>query len=120
MNIAGWPRRIGALFIDYFIASLSASAITGVSYYKAQGAEVLWPVLAFFVEVSLMTGLLNYSIGKRVFGIHLIREDGSPVGFPRAALRTFLVCLVVPVLIQSEYQRGLQDVAAGTMVVRNS
>lgn len=120
MNIAGWPRRIGALFIDWFIALLSAAALTGSSLTNSDGASPFWPLIAFFIEVSLMTWLLGYSIGKRVFGIHLVREDGLPIGFPRAVLRTFLVCLVLPVLIQSEHQRGLQDVAAGTMVVRNS
>lgn len=118
MTIAGWPRRIGALFVDFFVAALSASALTGVSMYEAQGAEVLWPVLAYFVEVSLMTGLLSYSIGKRVFGLRILREDGSPIGLPRAVLRTALVCLVFPVLLQTQYQRGLQDVATNSIVVR--
>ncbi len=120
MNIAGWPRRIGALFIDWIIAVLSSSALTGSSLTNSGDTNPFWPLLAFFVEVSLITGLLSYSIGKRIFGIHIIREDGGPIGFPRAVLRTALVCLVLPVLIQSEHQRGLQDVATGSMVVRNT
>jgi uncharacterized RDD family membrane protein YckC len=117
VTIAGWPRRIGALFIDWIIAMFSAAAISGTSISDPQ-ANPFWPLAAFFVEVSLITGLLGYSIGKRVFGIRVIRQDGSPIGFPRAVLRTALVCLVIPVLIQSEHQRGLQDVATGSMVAR--
>ncbi len=120
MTIAGWPRRIGALFVDWFIALLSASAFTGSSLTNSGDSSPFWPLLAFFVEVSLVTGLLSYSIGKRVFGIRIIREDGGPIGFPRAVLRTALVCLVLPVLIQSEHQRGLEDVLTGSMVVRNT
>ena len=119
MTIAGWPRRIGALFIDWFIALLSSAAITGTSIAGSSEASPFWPLGVFFVEVTLMTGLLGYSIGKRALGIKIIREDGSPVGFPRAALRTALVCLVFPALINTDQQRGLQDVAAGTMVVRS-
>lgn len=118
MTIAGWPRRIGALFIDWFIALLSAAVVTGATLTDSGSSSPFWPLLAFFVEVSLVTGLLSYSIGKRVFSIRIIRQDGSPIGFPRAVLRTALVCLVFPVLIQTDHQRGLQDVAAGTMVVR--
>lgn len=119
MTIAGWPRRIGALFIDWFIALLSAAAITGSGITDSGDASPFWPLGVFFVEVSLVTGLLGYSIGKRVMGIKIIREDGSPIGFPRAVLRTALVCLVFPALINTDQQRGLQDVAAGTMVVRS-
>ena len=72
----------------------------------------------FFVEVSLITGLLGYSIGKRVVGLKVVREDGSPIGFARAMLRTALVSLVLPALINTEQRRGLQDIAAGSMVVR--
>ena len=118
MTIAGWPRRIGALFIDWFVALLSAAAITGTSIGGSSEASPFWPLGVFFVEVSLMTGLLGYSIGKRIMGIKVIREDGSTVGFPRAVLRTALVCLVFPALINTDQQRGLQDLAAGSMVVR--
>lgn len=119
MTIAGWPRRIGALFVDWFIALLSAAAITGTQIGSTSDANPFWPVGAFFVEVSLVTGLLGYSIGKRVFGIKVIREDGSPIGFLHAVLRTALVCLVFPALINTDQQRGLQDLAAGSMVVRS-
>ncbi len=118
MTIAGWPRRIGALFVDWFIALLSTAAITGAPIVGSSNTNPFIPVGVFFVEVGLITGLLSYSIGKRVFGIKIIGTDGGPIGLVRALIRTALVCLVFPPLIQSEYQRGLQDVAAGSMVVR--
>lgn len=117
MTIAGWPRRIGALFIDWFIAVLSAAAITGNPIGGSGDSSPFWPLGVFFVEVSLMTGLLGYSIGKRALGVKVIREDGSPIGFPRAVLRTALLCLVFPALINTEQQRGLHDLAAGSMAV---
>lgn len=118
MTIAGWPRRAGALFIDWFIALLSTAAITGTSISGSSADNPFWPLGIFFVEVSLLTGLLGYSIGKRVFGIKIVRQDGSPIGLSRAVLRTALLCLVFPALINTDQQRGLQDLAAGSMVVR--
>ena len=119
MTIAGWPRRIGALFVDWFIALLSAAALTGSQIGGSNDASPFWPLGAFFIEVSLVTGLLGYSIGKRVFGLKVVREDGSPIGFGRAVIRTALLCLVFPALINTDQQRGLHDLAAGSMAVRS-
>jgi uncharacterized RDD family membrane protein YckC len=40
------------------------------------------------------------------------------VGIPRAALRTLLLCLVIPAVVFDPDQRGAHDKAAGTVVVR--
>ena len=45
-------------------------------------------------------------------------QDGAPIGLPRAALRTLLLCLLIPALIWDRAGRGLHDKAAGTVVVR--
>ncbi len=44
--------------------------------------------------------------------------DGGPVGLARAALRTVLLCLVIPAVVWDRDGRGLHDRAAGTAVVR--
>lgn len=117
MTIAGWPRRILALFIDWFVALLSVAALTG-STIGSQDVNAAWPLAAFFVEVSLVTGLMGYSIGKRVAGIKVIGYNGGRIGFARSVLRTALLCLVLPALVNTDEQRGLHDLAAGSMVVR--
>ena len=40
------------------------------------------------------------------------------IGLLRAALRTLLLCLLIPALIWDRDGRGLHDKAAGTVVVR--
>ena len=44
--------------------------------------------------------------------------EGTPAGFGRAAIRSGLLILVIPVLITDEHGRGYHDRAAGTVLVR--
>ncbi|MGI8537735.1 MAG: RDD family protein [Mycobacteriales bacterium] len=114
----GWGRRIGALVIDWFVALLTVAALTRQPLLDGGGgASAFWPLLAFWVEVSLPTGLLGVSLGKRIVGLAVIDAAGGPAGLVRAMLRTALVCLVIPPLVMTAQRRGLQDLAAGTAVV---
>ncbi|MDO9380248.1 MAG: RDD family protein [Nocardioidaceae bacterium] len=115
-TVAGWPRRIGALVIDWFVALLTVSLLTGTPVYGADQSSSWYPLLAFWLEVTLLTGLLGFSIGKRICGVVVVGPDGGPIGIPRAAARTALVCLVFPAFVTNREKRGLQDVAAGSVV----
>lgn len=118
MNIASWPRRIGALFIDWFIAVFTSAGIARTHVLPASPLENLIVTGFFVVEVGILTGLLGASIGKRVMGIAVVNEQGGAIGIPRALLRSALICLVIPVLLQTDHRRGLHDVAAGSIVIR--
>ena len=60
----------------------------------------------------------GFTIGKRLTRLRVIRLDGhQPVGFSRALIRTVLLMLVVPAMIMDRDLRGLQDKAAGTVVI---
>lgn len=115
--LAGWPRRIIALFVDWFVALLSVSLITGAPLFGGDTNPWL-NLLAFFVEVTVLTALLGYSIGQRLTGVAIARLDGGRIDPVRAALRTALICLIVPPLVNDEYQRGLHDRAAGSVAIR--
>jgi uncharacterized RDD family membrane protein YckC len=109
-------RRIGALFIDWIIAALSAAAVTGSAYAGSGAANSFIPLAAFFVEVSLLTGLLGTTIGKRIFGLRVEGPDGRGIGLLRAMVRTALLCLVIPALVMTDDKRGLHDLAARSRV----
>ncbi len=123
-SVAGWSRRFGALLIDW----LACSVITIAFFYHphpGHTADVLlqqrlWTPLVFGVEDFLLTALTGFTIGKRLLGIRVARLDGQPVGFPRAFIRTVLLMLVVPAMMMDRDLRGLQDKAAGTVVIRAS
>lgn len=121
-SIAGWSRRFGALLIDWFICSLIAIAFL---YHPTTGhaANVLvepraWTPVVFLAQDWLLTATAGFTIGKRLTRLRVIRLDGhQPVGFSRALIRTVLLMLVVPAMIMDRDLRGLQDKAAGTVVI---
>ncbi len=118
MQTVSLGRRLGALFIDWIIAALSGVAVAGVSYPPKDPKENLIITGIFIVEVALLTGLLGFSIGKRIFGLKVENVDGRPIGVGRAVIRTALVCLVIPAIVMTDDQRGLHDLAAGSRVIR--
>src|SRR5918999_1065416 len=115
-SVAGYGRRLGALFIDWVVALLSATIVA-----EALGRELtrgsLWPLAAFGVEVWLLTALFGLSIGKRICGLRVVRLDGRPVGPLWALVRTALLLVVVPALLWDRDYRGLHDRVANTVVV---
>jgi len=67
----------------------------------------------------ILVATLGTTIGHRLFGLRVVRDDGStPVGFVKAAIRTFMIALVIPAVVWDENGRGLHDRAAGTRLLR--
>jgi len=125
-SVAGWSRRLGALLIDWFACSAIAIAFLyhpSVGHYSDVLVQPkLWTPVIFGVQDFLLTGLTGVTIGKRLLGVRVIRVDTGPVGpvgLARAFVRTLLLLLVVPAMMMDRDLRGLQDKAAGTIVVRS-
>ena len=117
---AGFGRRVVAILIDW-IASLLVVRLLfpGMEYPGNDSAIAILGV--FYLEVTVFTWLIGSSFGQRIMGIAVIRVGGGRLGLPAIALRTFLVCLVIPALVYDSQGRGLHDRAAGTQaVMRNS
>ena len=51
MQTVSLGRRLGALFIDWIIAALTAAAVTGSAYSGSDASNSFIPLAAFFVEV---------------------------------------------------------------------
>ncbi len=117
MELAGLGRRIIALFIDWIVAALSVAAFANVSYPPKSPLENLIITGGYIVEVGLLVGLLGYSIGKRVVGIRVENPNGRPPGVLKGVARTFLICLIIPPLVQNKEGRGLHDVLTNTRQV---
>lgn len=103
-------RRVLALCIDW-----AASYAVAAAFFGGSQISIL---LVFAVEQILLVGLVGFGLGHRIAGLKVRRLDGGPVGIPRAALRTLLLCLVIPAVVFDLDQRGLHDKAAGTVVTR--
>ncbi len=67
----------------------------------------------------LLVSTLGTTIGHRIVGIKVVREDGrSPLGLVGGAIRTVLLALIVPALFTDPEGRGYHDRAAHTRLVR--
>lgn len=115
--VAGWGRRIVALFVDWF-ASLLVANLVAAYVDVSTDTERLLPLLVFFVEVTLFTAVAGASFGQLAARIAIARLDGRRVNLLQAAVRTFLICLVVPPVVFNRDNRGLHDLAVGTIALR--
>lgn len=113
-------RRLVALLIDWVLAMLIARIVFGVDTTKP--AQNVWEASAalviYVVMVTLLVGLLGFSIGKRLLGLRVINTSGRPIGIARALIRTALLVLILPAILMTDDKRGLHDLAAGSKEIR--
>jgi uncharacterized RDD family membrane protein YckC len=114
--VATWRRRIAALFLDWIPSLMVASLLQGALGLTPDQASFL-PLVVFFLEATVFTALVGGSFGQVATRIAVVRLDGRPLGLLRPALRTLLICLVVPPVVFNQDNRGLHDLAVGTIVV---
>jgi uncharacterized RDD family membrane protein YckC len=116
-SVAGWGRRIAALFLDWIASSLVAAA---VSSYADLGSDLarLLPMLVFLAEVTLFTGFMSASFGQLALRVVVVRLDRRRVTILNALVRTVLICLVIPPVVFNRDNRGLHDLAVGTIALR--
>ncbi|MFE3113553.1 RDD family protein [Kitasatospora indigofera] len=114
-SLAGPGRRIGALFVDGWLVALIAY---GLVSHGDQGHANLWTTPIFFLVTVLLLATTGTTMGKRLFGLRVVRLDGRRASIPQVMLRTLLLCLAVPALVWDRDTRGLHDKAVGTVEVR--
>jgi uncharacterized RDD family membrane protein YckC len=116
----------GAFTVALAAISYAASVITGhtVTWSKSDilvaAAFVVWA----FVYFAYPWSLSGKSLGMAVLGIRVVAEDGTAVGWRRAAVRTLALPLsflllglgLVGIVLQRQ-NRALHDFIAGTAVI---
>lgn len=108
-SIARWGRRILALCIDWAIAM-------GVAWLLLRGNP--WGSLIVFVVIQMiMVGFFGRGIGHWILGMQVQKLNGKPVNILDGLVRTVLVGVVIPPLIQDADQRGLHDKACKSVLV---
>jgi uncharacterized RDD family membrane protein YckC len=115
-----------ALFVDWTIATLVAVVIFNPSapgIFELVSALPGWAQPAIFALMNLLlVSTTGHTIGHRLLGLQvraLRSGPDEPVGFARGAIRTLLLCLVIPAVVGDADGRGLHDRAAGTVIVRS-
>ena len=71
----------------------------------------------FLLEVTLFTAVAGASFGQLAVRMLVVRLDGRPVTVLHALVRTLLICLVIPPVVFNRDNRGLHDLAVGTVTV---
>jgi uncharacterized RDD family membrane protein YckC len=114
--MATFGRRLIALVIDWALCTLVASLF--VDDLRTNP----WPQLGVFVLVNVFfLGLFGQTPGMAVLRIRCISiVDGGAIGLPRAVVRSVLLALVIPALINDGNGRGLHDRAARSVVIRRT
>ena len=121
-SVAGFGRRTGALFIDWFVAlglvTLLSSGRLGLGAPPGNASASGWStLLVFLLLITLLTWLAQATIGQRVLGIGVVVMSGGRIGPLRSLLRSALICLVVPAVVYDRDGRGLHDKVANTIVL---
>ncbi|MGH3343612.1 MAG: RDD family protein [Carbonactinosporaceae bacterium] len=109
-SIASFPRRLGAIIVDWLLCVAIARGLLGGGAFTTLGI--------FALENLLLVGTLGVTVGMRLAGVRVARPDG---GVPRVwavVVRTALLCLAVPAMLWDRDHRGLHDRASGTAVLR--
>ena len=133
---APFALRCGALLIDYIalaaivvFGTLIARMLGGGARTAGNSAETLAFLIALlfaFLNLGVLPGLTGVTLGKWATGLRIERNDGAQIGIGRAILRHFvgyplsfllfgLGFLVATFTVRG---RGLHDIIAGTIVVR--
>jgi uncharacterized RDD family membrane protein YckC len=133
---APFPLRCGALLIDYIAlvsivvsGTLLARMLGGggrAAGTSAETAGILLAVAIAIFNLGIIPGLTGLTLGKWATGLRIERSDGGPPGIGRALLRHFigyplsfaLLGLGFLIAAVTVHGRGLHDMIAGTIVVR--
>lgn len=125
---AGVGRRLVALVLDWFVSMAVASLFWPEAGRAGLFAAQPWATLAVYAgSTALFVALLGHTLGHRLLGLRVapvvtraetrLAGAGAP-GLFAGAVRTGLLCLVIPAVVWDRDGRGLHDVAARTVVVR--
>lgn len=133
---APFSLRCGAILIDYVVLVAVIAFSTLISRLQGGGARtagsltetfgILLAILIAVLNLGLLPGLTGLTAGKWATGLRILRSDGRGIGIGRAFIRHFVgypisfvifgIGFIVAAL--SQRGRGLHDVIADTIVVR--
>lgn len=139
-SVARPGRRGLALVIDWLACLLISAALfpaAGGAVFSLVRGDPVATLAIFAVENVLLVGTIGHTLGHRVLNLRVrtapaalsaptaveaaetrTSDPGRPPGLLRAAVRTALLLLVVPAVVQDADGRGLHDRLAGTLIVR--
>ncbi|HZA74632.1 MAG TPA: RDD family protein [Propionibacteriaceae bacterium] len=116
-SLATWRARIVALLVDWAACMAVAVLLFSTEVLTGSGWRSWMILTTFFIQSTLLSWLVGGSLGQVICRLAVVRLDRKPLGIARAVLRAALVSLALPALVIGPDRRGLQDLAAGTVVI---
>ncbi|WP_305044389.1 RDD family protein [Geoalkalibacter sp.] len=137
---AGFWLRVTAALIDVILVSLVQMVLGGLLGWAGRAALGPGPETTHLLVLTL--GLFNFALwqtykvfftgycgqtpGKMVLRIQVVREDGRPVGYPRAFVREVIGKFISGALLGIGFlmvafdrrKQGLHDRLAATLVIK--
>jgi uncharacterized RDD family membrane protein YckC len=125
-DYANLGSRIVAIIIDLIILSLVVVIIAlPLGLLAGLSAFMVLNVLVWLLYFTYFEGTSGQTLGKKIMGIKVVKENGDQPSFMDALIRTilriidgiafYLVGFIV--ILVSEKKQRLGDMAAGTIVV---
>ena len=138
-RLAGAGSRLAAFVIDFFIqiiiiAFISFGVLFGIFGYRfgtlanvagfALGFLIIsWFVVYFCYFIVLEQMMNGQSIGKKLFGLRVICDNGQPVGLAQSMIRNLFKSVLdifyigLFFIMFSPKHKRIGDIVAGTVVV---
>ena len=138
-RLAGAGSRLAAFVIDFtlqivFCLALAALILFGVYDYRfatlanvegfALGFLIIsWFVIYFCYFIICEMSMNGQSVGKKIFGLRVIRDNGQPVGLQQSLVRNLfravldIVYVGLLFILFSPKHKRIGDMVAGTVVV---
>jgi uncharacterized RDD family membrane protein YckC len=129
--VAGIVDVIALLVILALMTALfgeSSSTESGGASFELSGLPFIVTVALWFLYYLVPEMLTAKTLGKKLLGLRVVSEDGTPYGPGKAFLRNLLRLVdglpvlyllgVILVVVTPKHQR-IGDMAAGTLVVRD-
>ncbi|WP_420751169.1 RDD family protein [Rhodococcus sp. O3] len=118
-SLATTGKRVLALMIDWFTAMGVAMLLVGENPLESSNLSAYTLIVWFVVGVLCVT-LFSFTPGQYIAGLQVARVDAPKrVGIVRALSRQLLLVFIAPALVTDVDNRGLQDRATQTAVVRS-
>lgn len=125
-----WPQRlVDSIILVFILLALQAAFVDGAfSNGVDEGASNVVTTVDFVINIAYFGTLVAISpvtLGNRLFGLYIVRPDGSRVGFGRAVSRYFASLISAAILLIGfimfslrRYKRGLHALICYTVVLR--
>jgi uncharacterized RDD family membrane protein YckC len=119
-SVASWGRRIAALLIDWVTSWLVGLLVLGdgLTDDRTTFVDLFGVPLIAVAQTALLVSLAGGSFGQLALRVAVVRLDRRSINPAQSLLRAVLVYLLIPPLVFNRDNRGLHDLAVGTITLK--